>query len=57
MFRRALEVVGALPQQAVFVDDLIENVMAARAIGMKAYQFRDSRTLLHELQQGGLLEE
>jgi putative hydrolase of the HAD superfamily len=56
IFRRALEVIGALPQHAVFVDDLVENVMAARAIGMKAFQFRDSRTLLRELEAEGLLE-
>ena len=56
IFRRALEVIGALPQHTVFVDDLIENVLAAQAIGMKAYQFRDSRTLLQELERDGLLE-
>jgi HAD superfamily hydrolase (TIGR01509 family) len=55
MFRRALEVIGALPQHAIFVDDAMENVLAARSIGMKAYQFRDSPTLLSELQRDGLL--
>jgi glucose-1-phosphatase len=55
MFRRALEVIGALPRHAVFVDDAMENVIAARALGMKAYQFRDSATLLSELQSDGLL--
>ncbi|HEX3110523.1 MAG TPA: HAD family phosphatase [Thermoanaerobaculia bacterium] len=56
IFRRALEVIGALPHHAVFIDDLVENVMAARALGMRAYQFRDSRSLLRELEQDGLLE-
>lgn len=55
MFHRALEVVGALPAQAVLVDDLIENVLGARAIGMRAYQFRDSATLLRDLTADGLL--
>jgi FMN phosphatase YigB (HAD superfamily) len=55
MFRRALEVIGALPQHAIFVDDGMENVLAARLIGMKAYRFRDSVTLLSELQRDGLL--
>lgn len=55
MFHRALEVVGALPAQTVLVDDLIENVLGARAIGMKAYQFRDSATLLRDLTTDGLL--
>ena len=57
IFRRALEVIGALPQHAVFVDDLAENVTAARGIGIRAYQFHDSRSLLRELQHDGLLEE
>ena len=55
MFHRALEVVGALPQQAVLVDDLIENVIAARGVGMRAYQFRDAATLARELEADGLL--
>jgi len=45
-FSRSLEVVGALPQQAVFVDDLLENVLAARSLGLRAFQFRDSPTLM-----------
>lgn len=55
MFHRALEVVGALPAQTVLVDDLIENVLGARAIGMRAYQFRDSATLVRDLTADGLL--
>lgn len=55
IFRRALEVIGAQPQHAVFVDDLVENVQAARALGMKAYQYRDSLSLLAELEREGLL--
>ena len=35
--------------------DAMENVLAARSFGMKAYQFRDSPTLLGELQRDGLL--
>jgi HAD superfamily hydrolase (TIGR01509 family) len=54
-FQRALEVVGALPHHTIFVDDLIENVIAARSIGMKAYQFHDAMTLVRELEDEGLL--
>jgi glucose-1-phosphatase len=54
-FVRALEVVGALPQQTVFIDDLLENVLAARALGLRAFQFRDSQALLRELDAEGLL--
>jgi putative hydrolase of the HAD superfamily len=55
IFRRALEVIGALPQHAVFVDDLLENVNAARSIGMRAYQFTDAFSLTRALEADGLL--
>ena len=55
LFQRALEVIGAQPQQTVLVDDLLENVLAARALGLRAFQFRDSVTLLRELGDEGLL--
>ena len=55
MFQRALEVIGALPQHTVYIDDLIENVIAARTMGMKAFQFRDSISMAKELEREGLL--
>jgi putative hydrolase of the HAD superfamily len=55
LFHRALEVVGALPQQAVLVDDLLENVLGARALGLRAYQFHDAASLARELVEEGLL--
>jgi putative hydrolase of the HAD superfamily len=55
MFRRALEVLGALPQQTAFVDDLLENVLAARAIGIVAFQFHDAFQLERDLKAAGLL--
>ena len=55
MFQRSLEVIGALPQQAVFVDDLLENVLAARAVGITAFQFRDAFQLERDLKSAGLL--
>ncbi len=55
MFRRALDVIGALPPQVVFVDDLIENVLAARTLGMTAFQFSDAFALARELEAAGLL--
>jgi putative hydrolase of the HAD superfamily len=55
IYRRALEVLGALPHHTIFVDDLIENVLAARAAGMKAFQFRDALSLIRELESEGLL--
>lgn len=55
IFARALEVIGSLPQHAVFIDDLIENVLAAKGLGMKSYQFRDAIQLQRELEDEGLL--
>jgi glucose-1-phosphatase len=53
MFRRALEVIGALPQHVVFIDDLIENVISAQTIGIRSFQFKDAETLEKDL----ILEE
>ncbi len=55
MFHRALEVIGALPSQAVFVDDLLENVLAARSVGITSYQFSDVFELERALRTDGLL--
>ena len=55
MFRRALEVIGALPQHVVFVDDLLENVIAARSVGIQSYQFIDTPSLVRDLETDGLL--
>jgi putative hydrolase of the HAD superfamily len=55
LFRRALDVMGTLPQHVVFVDDLVENVNAARALGMQAFQFIDAVTLTRELEGERLL--
>ena len=55
LFRRTLEIIGALPHHTVFIDDLIENVIAARGVGMKAFQFHDSFSLQRELEAEGLL--
>lgn len=57
LYRRALEVVGALPHQVVFIDDLLENVQAARALGMHAIQFEDSAQLMQALRADGLLPD
>jgi putative hydrolase of the HAD superfamily len=55
IFHRALELIGALPQHAVFLDDNVDNVLAARAIGLKAYHFRDPFATAADLERDGLL--
>ncbi|MGH7484181.1 MAG: HAD family hydrolase [bacterium] len=54
-FRKALESIGATAQESVFIDDLLENVLGARAVGIRAFQFADARTLAKELEGEGLL--
>lgn len=45
----ALEQAGVQPEAAVFVDDFIENVEGAQAVGMSAIHFRDPISALNEL--------
>ncbi len=54
IYRIALARAGAAPEEALFVDDVIENVEAARALGMQAIHFQDpaaARQAIAELTQ------
>jgi glucose-1-phosphatase len=55
VFRRALQTIGSTAQKTVFIDDLLENVLAARSLGMRAFQFNDARSLTRELEAEGLI--
>ena len=55
IFRRSLETIGAAAYDTVFIDDLLENVLAARGLGMRAFQFIDARSLTKQLEAEGLL--
>lgn len=55
IFRRALDTIGALANQVVFIDDLSENVIAARSLGMQAFQFIDTQSLIRQLEAEQLL--
>lgn len=55
IFRRALDVLGTTASQVVFIDDLSENVAAARSLGMQAFQFIDAPSLARALDREGLL--
>ena len=43
IYRLTLEKLGVKPEEAVFVDDFIENVEGAQAVGMKAIHFKSSQ--------------
>ncbi len=49
IYHFALEQAGVQPEAAVFVDDFIDNVEGARAVGMSAIHFRAPESALAEL--------
>ena len=55
IFLHSLREIGAAPQDAVFVDDTIKNVEAARRLGLGGalYIYRDSARLREELRAFG----
>jgi len=54
-YRLALERWQLPPERCLFVDDLLDNVEAARDLGMAAHHFRSAAELRHELVTLGLL--
>jgi glucose-1-phosphatase len=53
-FTKAIELFGIQPDQAVFIDDLSENVEGARKIGIVGIQFTNYPALVNELTRIGL---
>ncbi|MGE5123109.1 MAG: HAD family hydrolase [Acidobacteriaceae bacterium] len=51
IFVLAVERIGVSPGQAVFIDDMLDNVEAARRTGLKAIQFVDTQQTLDDLNQ------
>ncbi|MFA5873515.1 MAG: HAD family phosphatase [Anaerolineales bacterium] len=51
IYRLALEKLDALPEESVFLDDVLVNVEAARSVGMSAIQFIQPEKTLEELKQ------
>lgn len=51
IYQIALEQAGVSPNEAVFVDDFIENIKGCEALGMHGIHFRSPRQALDELQQ------
>ena len=48
-FRLVVDRLGVQPDEAVFIDDIIDNIEAARREGMIAIQFNDTKQTLTEL--------
>jgi epoxide hydrolase-like predicted phosphatase len=55
-YRAVLERLGVEPNEAVFVDDLPENVAAAQALGLQGIVFDNATQLSTELHRLGVLE-
>lgn len=52
IYQRAVQRLGVAPREAVFVDDVLENVEAAKRVGLEAIQFKagtDVRGVLEAL--------
>ncbi len=50
IFQLAARRLGVQPAEAIFVDDVLENVQAARSIGMHGVHFRDTAQTIAEIQ-------
>jgi putative hydrolase of the HAD superfamily len=51
IYHLALEKLGMLPGESIFLDDVLVNVEAARSVGMSAIQFSQPEKTLEELKQ------
>lgn len=49
IYQIALEQAGVSPNEAVFVDDMAENIEGCQAVGMHGIHFRDPQTAMTEL--------
>ena len=54
-FKAALELVAVAPEEALFVDDTLENVGSASRLGITSHHFRSPSLLAEFLEQHGAL--
>ncbi|MCL4488565.1 MAG: HAD family phosphatase [Chloroflexi bacterium] len=50
IYRIALDKLGVQPEEAIFLDDMPENVQAARAIGMIGLQFVSTKQAIRDIE-------
>jgi putative hydrolase of the HAD superfamily len=53
IYRHAISAIDLPPRETLFLDDRIENVEAARAVGLNAIQYSDHQEFLREFSAGG----
>jgi HAD superfamily hydrolase (TIGR01509 family) len=51
IYELALERLGALPEDTLFIDDQLPNVTAAKALGMQAVQFTDNDRTIRTIRE------
>ena len=54
IYHHALRELGAMPDEAMFIDDLRENVLGAASVGINAFHFTSSNDLFAEFSRLGL---
>ena len=51
IYEYALEKLNIVPEEALFIDDFIENIETARNLGMQGIHFQESSTVMAKLQE------
>jgi HAD superfamily hydrolase (TIGR01509 family) len=54
IYHHALREVSAIPDEAIFIDDILENVLGAASLGIDAFHFTSADELLAEFSRLGL---
>ena len=57
IYEIAMQKADAKPQECLFIDDLLENIQAAKQVGIKGIHFRSSKQLKQELVHLGINNE
>ena len=55
IYQKALETAGVKAEESLFIDDLIENVDAARSLNFNAIHFKSSEDLIQQFSTFGVL--
>jgi putative hydrolase of the HAD superfamily len=57
IYEHTLEKLDVRADEALFIDDRLENIEGARAVGIRSLLFRDVRHLQEDLQREGLASQ
>lgn len=55
IFELAFSRFGLVPQNCIFIDDILENIVVSQSLGMVGHHFKDAETLARDLQARQLL--